>query len=449
MRPTPRGKRVIAVLVLLLGAGVLFIDPLLQAAFTVGALILGYDALDGFLSSRRSGDLGFEPGALDGRVLRGNSRRFDTVLRSSRAISLDPSSSRWLRLDATTFPPGSWPVGVELASDLAGSYSAEGVPGDLSSRYGLFSSRVTAPLKVTLRVYPRMVAAALAALEYLTRVGAGTEGEVEKDTIGPGLEYAETREYLPGDNLRRVDWKATARSPSLMIKHFYAEGGGALHVIYFVDAPGPRAHDELATQLLDLVVSSAARVTPISVTAYQKGARLTSFTGRGSEVVVSTLDLVMAESKVTYDDLYSLLDVVSVSKERRRLVLAGRRRLAELLSKAGGKRQALASDFRGLVARLASPDVTSSFIVLGSMVSNRDVLAEIVEDLRFRRAETTVVYPRKPWLDAASLEEAYVLQASQEKMLAFLASTGSLMGPIPLKLPRLTGIPSWAVSASA
>jgi uncharacterized protein (DUF58 family) len=311
------------------------------------------------------------------------------------------------------------------------------------------STRVLVPFDATLRVYPRMVAAALAALEYLTRVGAGTEGEVEKNLLGPGLEYAETREYIPADNLRRIDWKATARSQSLMIKHYYSEGGGALHIIYFVEAPGPRTHDELATQLIDLVVSSAVRVTPVSVTAHEKGQRLTSFTGRGWEVVISTLNLVMAEAGVDYDDLYSLLDIVSVSKERRALILAGRAKIAELLRRVGGKRQALVADFRGLVAHLASPDVTSSFMILSSLVSNRDVLAEVIEDLRFRRAETTVVYPKMPWLDAASLAEAYMLQGSQEKMLAFVGTTGSLVGAIPLRLPRLVGIPSWTVSAAA
>ena len=449
MKPTSRGYRVAAALVLVLGAGLIFFDALLLAAFTTVSLILAYDAVDGILVSRRPGVFGFEPGAIEGRILRGNSRRFDTVLRTERTLALDPSSLGWVHLDATAFRTGSWPVGIELAADLAGGYSAQGIPGELSSRYGFFSSRVTVPLKATLRVYPRMVAAALAALEYLTRVGTGTEGEVEKNMIGQGMEYAETREYTPGDNLRRVDWKATARSPSLMVKRYYSEGGGALHIIYFVEAPGPRTHDELATQLLDLVVSSLVRVTPISVTAYEKGTRLTTFSGKGWEVVVSTLNLVMAEARVTYDDLYSLLDIISVSKERRGLILAGRRRLAELLARAGGKRQALVSDFRGIVAQLASPDVMASFVILSSLVSNRDVLAEIIEDLRFRRVETTVVYPMKPWLDAGSLAEAYTLQTSQEKMVAFVRTTGSLISPIPLKLPRMTGIPSWAVSAAA
>ena len=449
MRLTGRGKKVFAAFALLLGAGATFVDVFLLVAAAAVAALMVFDAFDGYLVAGKPGSFSFEPSGFEGRMLRGRSREFKSVIQAQRPVAFDLASVGWLRAPVVSFSPGSWPFDFTLASELSGTYATGSLPADASSRYGLFSSRVNVPFDVNLRVYPRLIAAALAALEYLTRVGAGTEGEVEKNVLGPGLEYAESREYLPGDNLRRVDWKATARSSSLMIKHFYSEGGGAVHVIYFVETPGHITHDELATQLLDLVVSSAVRVTPISVTAYERGTRLTTFEGKGWEVVINTLNLVMAESKITYDDLYSMLDISSLSRERRELIAAGRGRFAELLGRAGGKRQALVSDFRGLVAQLASPDVMSSFIILSSLVSNRDVLAEIIEDLRYRRAETTVVYPAKPWKDASTLAEAYTLQSSHEKMLAFVQSSGCLMGSIPLKLPRMTGIPSWAVSAAA
>ncbi|MDG6900553.1 MAG: DUF58 domain-containing protein [Nitrososphaerota archaeon] len=451
MNLTDRGKRVAAGLLLLLGAGALFVDPLLLAAAASVSVFVVYDLLDGYLTPRRAGSFALQPSAFEARALRGNSRSFVSVLRASRGVTLDLGSVGWFRAERGSYPAGTWPFRFTLTFDLAGAYSLDGIPARASSRYGLFSSRAVIPAEVKGRAYPRLIAAAVAALEYLTRVGAGAEGEVEKETIGAGLEYAETREYSSGDSLRRVDWKATARSgsSSLMIKKYYSEGGGAVHVIYFVETPGRATHDELATQLLDLVVSSAARITPISVTAYEGGSRLTTLQGKGWEVVINTLNLVMAESRITYDDLYSMLDVSSLSRERRELILAGKGRFAELLGRAGGKRQALVSDFRSLVASLASPDVQSSFIILSSLVSNRDVLAEIIEDLRFRRVETTLVYPPKPWKDASSLAEAYTLQSSHEKMLDYAARTGCLMGVIPLKLPRVKGIPSWAVSAAA
>jgi uncharacterized protein (DUF58 family) len=451
MNLTERGKRVAAVLLLLLGAGALFVDPLLLAAAASVSVFVAYDLLDVYLAPRRPGSFALAPSSFEARALRGNSRSFQSVIRASRAVDLDLAPTSWFRAERASYPPGTWPFRFTLTFDLAGAYSLDGIPARARSRYGLFSTRAVVPVEVKGRAYPRLIAAALAALEYLTRVGAGSEGEVEKDTLGVGLEYAETREYLPGDSLRRVDWKATARSgmSSLMIKKYYSEGGGAVHIIYFVETPGRATHDELATQLLDLVVSSAARITPVSVTAYEGGSRLATLEGKGWEVVINTLNLVMAEARITYDDLYSMLDVSSLSAERRELIAAGRGRLAELLRKAGGKRRALVADLREVVGRLASPDVQSSFIILSSLVSNRDVVAELIEDLRVRRAETTVVYPPRPWKDASSLEEAYTLQATHEKMLAFVERSGCLVGPIPLKLPRVRGIPSWAVSAAA
>jgi hypothetical protein len=449
LRFTGRGTRGAGALLLLLGAGAVFVDPFLLAAAAAAAALLLSEAADAYSLPRRRGAFAFEPAEFEARALRGDSRSFRSTLTASRAVSFDVAPLPWLAPALRSFAPGSWAFDFDVKSDLSGTYATEEVGAYASSRLGFFQTRVSVPLRVEARFYPRLIAAALAALEYLTRVGAGTEGEVEKNVLGPGLEYAETREYVPGDNLRRVDWKATARSSSLMIKHFYSEGGGAVHVIYFVETPGPITHDELATQLVDLVVSSAVRVTPISVTAYEKGARLTTFQGKGWEVVVDTLNLVMAESRITYDDLYSLLDVVPLSRERRQLILAGRRRVAELLARAGGRKRALVSDLRGLVAQLSSPDVSSSFILLGSLVSNRDVLAELVDDLRQRRAETTVVYPPRPWKDASTLAEAYTLQLSHEKTLGFLESSGCLLGAIPLRLPRMTGVPSWAVSAAA
>jgi hypothetical protein len=52
-------------------------------------------------------------------------------------------------------------------------------------------------------------------------------------------------------------------------------------------------------------------------------------------------------------------------------------------------------------------------------------------------------------LSSKAPAEAYTIQDFQKRMLAFVASTGTVVGPIPPKLARMTGIPSWVVSAAA
>jgi uncharacterized protein (DUF58 family) len=52
---------------------------------------------------------------------------------------------------------------------------------------------------------------------------------------GPaGGDYAGTHEYVPGDEYHRVDWKATARHQTLMVKEFHPETETSLQIL--VDA---------------------------------------------------------------------------------------------------------------------------------------------------------------------------------------------------------------------
>lgn len=53
------------------------------------------------------------------------------------------------------------------------------------------------------------------------RVGAA--GQAPSPLRGRGMEYAESREYAPGDDVRHIDWKVTARSGTPHTKLFQAE----------------------------------------------------------------------------------------------------------------------------------------------------------------------------------------------------------------------------------
>jgi uncharacterized protein (DUF58 family) len=66
-------------------------------------------------------------------------------------------------------------------------------------------------------------------------------GATEQRRIGPsGTDYAATRAYLPGDDLHRIDWKATARLGKLMVREFHADV--ASPVITLLDAGPNMSH---------------------------------------------------------------------------------------------------------------------------------------------------------------------------------------------------------------
>ena len=58
-------------------------------------------------------------------------------------------------------------------------------------------------------------------------------GEYHSAFKGTGMEFAEVREYLPGDDVRTIDWNVTARTGTPHIKKFDEER--EVNVIFLVD----------------------------------------------------------------------------------------------------------------------------------------------------------------------------------------------------------------------
>ncbi len=49
------------------------------------------------------------------------------------------------------------------------------------------------------------------------------DGSYKSIYTGNGMDFENLREYIPGDNIRDIDWKASARSKNLLIKQYIAE----------------------------------------------------------------------------------------------------------------------------------------------------------------------------------------------------------------------------------
>ena len=81
---------------------------------------------------------------------------------------------------------------------------------------------------------------------------------------GRGMEFAEVREYMPGDDIRAIDWNVTARYGRPFIKKFTEER--ELTVILLVDASGSqkfgsraKRKSELAAEIASVLAFSAIK----------------------------------------------------------------------------------------------------------------------------------------------------------------------------------------------
>ena len=89
-------------------------------------------------------------------------------------------------------------------------------------------------------------------------------GEYESVFKGQGIEFADVREYVPGDDIRSIDWNVTARSQKPFIKKFVEER--ELTVLFAVDmsgsqyfGTGERLKAEIAAEITALLAFSAVK----------------------------------------------------------------------------------------------------------------------------------------------------------------------------------------------
>lgn len=103
-------------------------------------------------------------------------------------------------------------------------------------------------------------------IEFRTRriVNTAFAGEYRSTFKGTGLEFVDVRDYLPGDDVRSIDWRVTARMGRPYVRKFVEER--ELTVILCVDASGSahfgtrgRFKLEQAAQLAATMAFSAVR----------------------------------------------------------------------------------------------------------------------------------------------------------------------------------------------
>jgi len=134
----------------------------------------------------------------------------------ARALLLQANESRTIELNLRCERWGAFFVGPVLfrARDRLGLRSWEGVAGEPQP----------------LRVYPseETLHSLVAPLE--TQVFAGNQVSRAR---GEGIEFADLREWQPGDRMRRVNWRATALRGALWVNEQYQERN--TDVVLFLD----------------------------------------------------------------------------------------------------------------------------------------------------------------------------------------------------------------------
>jgi uncharacterized protein (DUF58 family) len=109
------------------------------------------------------------------------------------------------------------------------------------------------------------VVARLSAIPLMARRSmlGGVSGRHTSPHRGSSVEFAEYRKYVPGDDLRRLDWRAFGRSDRYYVKEFEADTN--LRCILVIDTSGSMAFGSSGKTKLDYARSLAATLSYLAV----------------------------------------------------------------------------------------------------------------------------------------------------------------------------------------
>jgi uncharacterized protein (DUF58 family) len=120
-----------------------------------------------------------------------------------------------------------------------------------SDAFGLFSYETMLDRRVPLKIYPSEEGLRNLLRPLETQVFSGNHVAREK---GEGIEFADLRPFVPGDRIRRINWRASARRGELWVNEHHAERNA--DVVILVDSFAEVRQGERST--LDPALRAAA-----------------------------------------------------------------------------------------------------------------------------------------------------------------------------------------------
>jgi len=134
-----------------------------------------------------------------------------------------------------------------ITAPTRGAYPLAPVEVVATDPLGLFHRRRALPGTGEILVYPRICR--IEYHEYLGESAYGSTSPRHSVLPGHGLDFHSLRDYQPGDDLRRVDWKTSARMGRMVVIEFEPVTVGDVLVVLDSRASGPP---------LELAVTAAA-----------------------------------------------------------------------------------------------------------------------------------------------------------------------------------------------
>lgn len=136
---------------------------------------------------------------------------------------------RNLVFEAITDPKSTKEIYYKLKPTERGSYDFGYSRVFATSPIGLVQRAMARAEEKEVKVYPSFIQ--MRKYELLAQSNKQSEnGSRQLRKIGHSLEFEQIKEYIAGDDIRSINWKATARKNNLMVNHFIDEKSQQVYV---------------------------------------------------------------------------------------------------------------------------------------------------------------------------------------------------------------------------
>jgi uncharacterized protein (DUF58 family) len=236
------------------------------------------------------------------RIIAGTTAGLQVNLRPKTAIigvlSLD-SPYDWLKIHSPVLPSNRDPMILRLSlTPLLAGPSEASVNVLAVDCWGL--TQVQFQINpVQLHVIPRARHAAWLARRYLEATKPGGLPMISNvGAVRPqfgfrrGIEYYASQLYQPGDELRNIDWKHSAKYNKMITKEFVEFHGQAAVMLINLTVSDAEEADKLAQKIIITALSLANEQIPAVIAAYDRsGVKLVTPSLRPPQLVVMALEI--------------------------------------------------------------------------------------------------------------------------------------------------------------